>query len=72
VRDEFAARKMKLAKDCIVCKHSSICRGGCPKDRVPVNGDYHRPTHLCAGYKRFFDYAVEPLTEIMRERGLMR
>lgn len=71
-KKRFGDRKAKLHRKCMICRHNSICRGGCPKDRVPVNGDYVQPSKLCEAYLQFFDYATEDLKNILRERGMLR
>ncbi|AQQ08475.1 Anaerobic sulfatase-maturating enzyme [Sedimentisphaera cyanobacteriorum] len=68
----FGQRKTKLPKKCVLCRHHSICRGGCPKDRIPVNGDPVQPNYLCESYQQYFDHVVEDLKAMLTERGLLQ
>ncbi len=55
----FARAKQNLCNKCIVCRHLTICRGGCMKDRVPFDKDnFGRESYFCEAYKRFFDHAT--------------
>ncbi len=57
---QFAKRKLDLPETCLNCRFFSLCHGGCPKDR-PHRGDIPEPSYLCAGYKMFFNHALERL-----------
>ena len=55
----FARAKQNLCNKCIVCRHLTICRGGCMKDRAPFDKDnFGRESYFCEAYKRFFDHAT--------------
>ena len=59
IRRAFAREKQKLCGRCVVCPHLDICRGGCMKDRVRLEGGRPEgPSYFCESYKRFFDYAA--------------
>jgi uncharacterized protein len=60
----FARLKTGISNKCLVCRHLDICRGGCLKDRIVTDGDYKAPSYFCAGYKRFFDYALPRFSQI--------
>jgi uncharacterized protein len=55
---EFARKKSQIGYECLVCRYLDVCRGGCLKDRVVVDGRYDRPSYFCESYKQFFDYAL--------------
>lgn len=59
----FGQRKANLTEECTSCRWLPLCRGGCPKDRLP-GGAGTPPNFLCAAYRMFFAYADE------RFRGL--
>ena len=62
---EFLAIKPNLPRPCLKCEFQSICRGGCPYDRL-MSGDFRRPPLLCAGYKMFFEHAVPRLRKVLK------
>ena len=53
---EFGRRKAELPEACRACEWRSVCRGGCPKDRLRDPSDEGR-NHFCAGFKAFFTHA---------------
>jgi uncharacterized protein len=55
-QQEFGARKSALTGACRACEWLTVCRGGCPKDRLrdPSDGGMN---HFCAGFKAFFAHA---------------
>lgn len=58
----FGQRKSNLADECTRCQWLSLCRGGCPKDRL---GQTRRaPSYLCSGYKMFFEYSDQRFREL--------
>jgi len=60
---QFGRRKAHLPEACGHCRWLGYCTGGCPKDRLPGQGE-DKPNHLCSAYKTFFEYSDE------RFRGL--
>lgn len=52
----FGAAKAALPAPCAACAWKSLCRGGCPKDRLRDPRD-RGLSHFCAGYKKFFAHA---------------
>ncbi len=59
VKKNFANAKCKLSNRCLICRHLSICRGGCMKDRIiGDNGDFAKESYFCPAYKQFFDYTL--------------
>jgi uncharacterized protein len=61
---QFSKLKTDISNKCLVCRHLDVCRGGCLKDRIVTDGDYKAPSYFCAGYKKFFDYAMPRFTQI--------
>ncbi|NDV28052.1 anaerobic sulfatase maturase [Desulfovibrio sp. JC010] len=53
---DFGYRKANLPAECINCRWLSLCRGGCPKDRIPQNNKSGL-NYLCPAYKLFFEYS---------------
>lgn len=64
VKQVFAREKGKIDTKCLICRHSRICRGGCLKDRLAVDGTFSKPSFLCEAYKRIFDYTVPRIRQI--------
>ena len=64
IKREFSRLKTGISNKCLVCRHLDICRGGCLKDRIVTEGDYKATSYFCAGYKKFFDYAVPRFVQI--------
>ena len=64
IKRAFSRLKTSISNKCLVCRHLDICRGGCLKDRIVTDGDYKAPSYFCAGYKKFFDYAMPRFTQI--------
>ena len=60
----FSRSKNKLDTKCLICRYSSMCRGGCLKDRLAAGGDFRNPSYLCEAYRRIFDYTLPKLTEV--------
>jgi uncharacterized protein len=52
----FGRRKADLPEECRACGWLSLCRGGCPKDRLRDPSDEGR-NHFCPGFKAFFAHA---------------
>jgi uncharacterized protein len=48
----FARAKQNLCNKCIVCRHLTICRGGCMKDRVMLDTGYSIREHAPVGSTR--------------------
>jgi uncharacterized protein len=64
-RREFGALKAVLPGQCRDCRWLSVCRGGCPKDRL--FGDAPRASYLCDGYRAFFNHAHDRLARLAAE-----
>ena len=64
VKRRFARRKRKVDNKCVVCRHYTMCRGGCLKDRIVIDDDWTAPSYFCESYKQFFDYALPRLSQV--------
>jgi uncharacterized protein len=61
----FARAKGQLSDKCLLCRHLSVCRGGCLKDRSVLDkGNFSSESYFCESYKRFFDYALPKFMQI--------
>ncbi len=51
----FVSSSVYMHPDCRTCRHYSLCRGGCRRDREPFD-DQNRPgkSRYCESYKMFF------------------
>jgi uncharacterized protein len=60
----FAERSLRLDEKCRTCQYYGICRGGCQRNREPLNGtDFYR-NYFCEGYRMFFDHCLDRMKEI--------
>jgi len=64
----FARQKQNLCSRCIVCRYMDLCRGGCIKDRL-VSGTKKGQSHLCEGYKMFFDHSLPRFRQLAADIG---
>jgi uncharacterized protein len=65
---EFGSRKRLWNPACDTCRHQSICAGDCLKHRFCVEGgDPRRLSHLCAGWRQFYDHALPRFQELARQ-----
>jgi uncharacterized protein len=61
----FARLKRDLSSKCLVCRHFSVCRGGCMKDKLAYDSEHFaKESYFCESYKMFFDYAMPRFMEI--------
>ncbi len=54
----FGRSKQDIAPLCRGCRYFKLCTGDCMKNRVQANNNL---SHLCDGYKQFFDHAIDRL-----------
>jgi uncharacterized protein len=66
VKREFAWAKRPIGNKCFVCRHKSICQGGCLKERL-VMGNLKSESCFCDAYKQFFDYSIGKFMQILAE-----
>jgi len=60
---EFGQRKAALPEKCRSCRWLSLCRGGCPKDRLRDPRDAGL-NHFCRAFEMFFEHADTRLREL--------
>jgi uncharacterized protein len=63
---KFVADSIPLAEKCRTCRHYAICRGGCRRDREPLEQENGALNIYCEAYEAFFDYAMERLRQVAR------
>ena len=53
---------------CLFCPYGAICRGGCRRDREPVqtDGSYGK-NRLCTGYRLFFENCLKDMQRLQQE-----
>ncbi len=65
-QQEFGSNKARsLVEECLDCKVSFICHGGCPKNRI-YNTQGKGLNYLCKGYRIFFNYICPYTKEIVK------
>lgn len=62
----FIERSRVQHEDCAGCKWRALCRGGCRRDREPMQGDGMSLNYFCSAYKGFFEYAYPRLEQLAR------
>lgn len=66
--EEFVAISRQVADQCRDCEHYHLCRGGCRREREPIELDSNNGNRLCTpegdGLKAFYDYAKADLQKV--------
>jgi uncharacterized protein len=65
----FVAASLPVADLCRTCKYARICRGGCRRDREPLQRAPEQTPSLniyCPAYLHFFDHAMGRMQQIAR------
>lgn len=64
---EFVSSSVYMHPDCRTCRHYSLCRGGCRRDREPFD-ELNRPgkSRYCESYKMFFETCGEDLRALAK------
>ncbi len=60
----FMAPSQLLDPTCASCGYHNICRGGCRRDREPLQEGRLSLNYYCEAYKRFFDHALPRMQDI--------
>jgi len=60
----FIQPSRQLHSSCTACRHHTICRGGCRRDREPAVGGQMGLNRFCEAYLTFFDHAIDRMREI--------
>lgn len=63
---QFGKYKSNLPKECRPCEWLSLCRGGCPRNRIRSSRDGSH-NHLCQAYKMLFEHADPVLKRLAYE-----
>lgn len=60
----FVDRSRRLDQACVSCRHYSLCRGGCQRNRDwnPEAGAYQN--YFCRSYQMFFDACIDEMKEV--------
>lgn len=63
----FVASSVYMHPDCQTCRHYSLCRGGCRRDKEPFD-DMNRPgkNRYCESYKMFFEACGDELRALAK------
>ncbi|MEG1858009.1 MAG: SPASM domain-containing protein, partial [Pseudoflavonifractor sp.] len=62
----FITRSRDVFEACTACPWFSLCRGGCKRNRIPLEGGAYGGNVFCAAYRKFFSYAAPRLQELAR------
>ncbi|MCL4231866.1 MAG: anaerobic sulfatase maturase [Dehalococcoidia bacterium] len=65
-RIAFVLQKIPLPMECVHCEWLSVCRGGCPRNRMG-SATAASPDYFCRAYLRFFPHAHENLRSLGRD-----
>ncbi|NLW79627.1 MAG: anaerobic sulfatase maturase [Ruminococcaceae bacterium] len=60
----FEAPGKVIRDECLGCEYYVICRGGCRRDREPLQEGAPSLNVHCAAYKQFFAHALPRMTDI--------
>lgn len=63
---QFVTDSLPVADECRSCPYYEICRGGCRRDREPLDTENGTLNRYCQGYKAFFEHALPRLQQIAR------
>ncbi|MBQ4322564.1 MAG: SPASM domain-containing protein, partial [Clostridia bacterium] len=64
--ERFIKPSLTPAEKCNSCKWSSLCRGGCRRDRIVEESGDLGENYYCSALKSFFDHAVPKLIHLLR------
>ena len=67
IAQRFLRLPQQLPEKCGQCEFYPICRGGCRRDREPMQGDCLPLNYFCPAYEEFFAYALPRMKEIAYE-----
>jgi uncharacterized protein len=57
--ERFTAESRHVREECRECRRYPLCRGGCKRDKEPVQDGIPSQNRFCKSYKTFFDYSRE-------------
>lgn len=61
----FIEQSSHLDPSCKNCKWIYLCRGGCRRDRIPLENDILGKNRHCKAFQEFFEYSYPKLVEII-------
>ena len=62
----FIGESTHIDSSCKNCKWVYLCRGGCRRDRIPLESGLPGKNRHCKSFQEFFEYAYPKLVEIIR------
>lgn len=62
---KFIEHSTHMDSSCKNCKWVYLCRGGCRRDRLPLENGLLGKNRHCASFKEFFEYTYPKLVEII-------
>lgn len=62
----FIEESTHIDSSCKNCKWVYLCRGGCRRDRIPLESGLPGKNRHCKSFQEFFEYAYPKLVEIIR------
>lgn len=62
---QFIETSEKMDASCQNCKWIYLCRGGCRRDRIPLENGLIGKNRYCKSFQEFFEYAYPKLAEIV-------
>ena len=62
---QFIEKSKHLDSSCKKCKWIYLCRGGCRRDRIPLDNGILGKNRYCSSFQFFFEYAYPKLVEII-------
>ncbi len=68
----FLEVSRQIHPDCKGCRHFSICRGGCRRNREPISMEHNGKNYFCSSFLQFFDHAKPRLMEAARRIAARR
>ena len=63
----FGERKSHWNKECAECEYLDLCAGCCPKNRPTRGNDPTRLSHLCEGWKMFYEHTLPGFRKLADE-----
>lgn len=67
VGERFRKVSHCIADECRKCQWYSLCRGGCRRDREPIENGLPSVNQWCSSFKSFFAYAYPRMCEIAHD-----
>lgn len=64
VAKEFVCQTNSISDDCMNCKVSYLCRGGCRRNYEPIDNEKRGKNYFCSSYKEFYEYTIPRFREI--------